>query len=307
MSAKASIVHQTLTNYARGVAVDKTSALAAFLAPVCPTGVTNGQYKEFKDKNAFAVYKTARAVGGPRRRVEFDANDAYYNCKPNGLEIAIDDHERHQAGNNDTSGLDLEQAKINTLLSATLISHEHDVFAKARAFMAAAAGIGVWSNAATEVVDEIDGVIEGISNEIAMMPNRMILGLGAWRVLKNHPKIKERINGLTTSASLEVLAGMLLNPGMEIRVGVLPFDENKAGKVDSKKNIVGAECWIFYGADSPSLYDPSFMKTFRINGSGVDSVKQYRDESHVSDMYALDWTEDVKVTAPIAGKRIVLS
>jgi hypothetical protein len=308
MPAKASIVNQTLTNYARGVAIDKTSKLASFLAPSVPTGAANGQYKSFSDKNAFAVYNTARAVGGSRTRVEFDASDAFYNCKPNGLEIAIDDHERDQAGTNDKGGLQLERAKINTLISAQVISHELAVFNRLRAAVSATGSVGVWSNAANDPVAEIDSLIEAISNSIAKMPNRMVIGLGAWRVIKNHPKVLARQPGKDNiGVKLEQLAAMLLNPAMDIRIGVLPSDTTKPGKAASNANIVGNEVWVFYGEENPSVYDPSFAKTFRTDRSGVDTVKEYREEGSSSDVYAVDWTEDVIVTAPIAGRRITLS
>lgn len=308
MPARATIVNQTLTNYARGVAIDKTSKLASFIAPSVPTGTANGQYKSFSDKNAFAVYNTARAVGGSRTRIEFDATDAFYNCRPNGLEIAIDDHERDQAGSNDSGGLQLERAKISTLVSAAAVSHELTVFTRIRAAVSATAGVGQWSNSANDPIAEIDAQIELISNNIAKMPNRMVIGLGAWRVLKNHPLVRARQPGKDNiGVKLDQLAAMLLNPDMDIRIGVLPSDANKPGRAAQQSNIVGNEVWVFYGEENPSVYDPSFCKTFRIDRSGVDTVKEYRQEGASSDVYAVDWTEDVVVTAPIAGRRIALS
>lgn len=308
MSAKASIVNQTLTNYARGVAIDKTSKLASFIAPAVPTGAASGQFKSFSDKNAFVVYDTARAVGGARTRIEFDANDAYYNCRPNGLEIAIDDHERDQAGTNDKGGLQLERAKMNTLISTQAISHELSVFKKVRASVAAAAGVGVWSDAANDPIAELDSLIESISNNIARMPNRMVIGLSAWRVLKNHPKVLARQPGSENiGVTLAQLATMLLNPALDIRIGTLPYDTAKSGKAAANANIVGGELWLFYGEENPSVYDPSFAKTFRIDRSGVDTVKEYREENSSSDVFAVDWTEDVQITAAAAGRRVTLS
>ena len=308
MPAKASIVNQTLTNYARGVAIDKTSKLASFIAPAVPTGSASGQYKAFSDKNAFAVYNTARAVGGARTRIEFDATDAFYNCRPNGLEIAIDDHERDQSGSNDTGGLQLERAKIDTLISSQAISHELSVFAKVRASVAATGGVGVWSNAANDPIAELDQLIQDISDNIARMPNRMVIGLSAWRVLKNHAKVIARQPGnANIGVTLQQLSAMLLNPQMDIRIGTLPYDTTKSGKAAANANIVGGEVWLFYGEENPSVYDPSFAKTFRIDRSGVDTVKEYREENSSSDVYAVDWTEDVQITATAAGRRVTLS
>jgi hypothetical protein len=88
----------TLTNYARGLAQDISTSLANFLAPEVVVPAATGQYKSFDDKNTFQVVDTSRAVGGPAKRLEFAASDPTYNCLPQALEIAIDDHERDEAG-----------------------------------------------------------------------------------------------------------------------------------------------------------------------------------------------------------------
>ncbi len=308
MSARASTVNQTLTNYARGIAVDKKSKLAEFLAPVVPTGSASGQYKAFSDKNAFAAYNTARAVGGNRTRIEFEGTDPFFNCRPNGLEIAIDDFEREAAGENDKGGLMLERAKIATLISAQTVSHELNVFTRIRTAVAAVGGVGVWSNAGNDPVAELDAQIQAIADNIGKMPNRMVIGLSAWRVLKNHPLVRGRQPGSDNiGVTLQQLAAMLLNPAMEIQIGVIPYDTTKPGKAAANANIVGGEVWTYFADESPSVYDISFCKTFRVDSSGVNAVKEYREEGASSDVYAVDWTEDVIVTAPLAGRRITLS
>ena len=97
MPKSASTVNHTLTNYARGIAQDMSSALANFLAPEVPVTSSTGQYKDYSDKNAFQVYDTSRAIGGPAKRIEFAASDPTYNCKPQALEIPIDDNDSRPA------------------------------------------------------------------------------------------------------------------------------------------------------------------------------------------------------------------
>ena len=92
-----------------------------------------------------------------------------------------------------------------------------------------------------------------------------------------------------------------------IRVGVLSHDENKWGKEKSAKNIVGSELYLFHGNNRPTLYDPCFMKTFRTRRGGVDMVRTYREESSRSDVLAVDWTEDIKLTSGISAKRITIT
>lgn len=306
MPKSASTVNQTLTNYARGLSQDRSSALAEFIAPTVPTGVASGQFKKFDDKNAFQTYDTSRAIGGTAKRIEFDASDPTFNCKPNALEIPIDDHERELAGASDPLGL--EQAKVSTLVTSGVLSHEFKVFAIIGAAVTPVAGKGVWSDADVDPVKELDDQIMAIATETGMMPNRIVFGLGAWNVFRNHAKVLARQPGAALiGVTTEQGAKLLLNPGIEIRVGVLSRDTKKFGAAKNAVNIVGADVYVFYASDTPSTFDPSFAKTFRTAKGGVDSVRSYRDEPSRSDIYALDWSEDTQVVSQACVRRISIS
>lgn len=297
---------ETLKNYAYGVAQDVKTSLADFIAPRCPVGVGTGKFKKFDDKNAFQVYATARPVGGKATRIEFLASDGDFNCSPNALEVAIDDQERVQAGSADSA---LEEAKTRTLVINAALAREKKIFDLVKSGVTAAASKGAWSSDAdAEPIDEIDEQIEAIATATGMMPNRMVIGLGAWRILKNHANVIDRIKG-TQSKGLDLagLASMLLNPNIEIRVGVLSVDATKMGKTASKTNLVGSEIFLFHGNDNPTQYDPGFAKTFSIGTNSVESVRMYRDEGCRSDILAVDWSEDVKVVSTICAKRITVS
>lgn len=298
----------TLTNYARGIAQDLRSTLADFIAPEVIVPAATGQYKDFSDKNAFQILDTSRAVGGPARRLEFAATDPTYNCLPQALEIPIDDHERDEAGRGDP--LHLEQAKTQTLVSSAVASHERKVFNAVAAAIAAVGGIGAWSGAANanDPIAEIDAQIEALATDTGMMPNRIVIGLPAWAAIRHNPQVIARFPGAASvGVTRNQFASLLLNPDLDIRVGVLSYDENKWGKAKSAKNIVGSELYLFHGNNTPTLYDPGFMKTFRTRRGGVDMVRTYREESSRSDVLAVDWTEDIKLTSAISAKRITVS
>ena len=136
----------------------------------------------------------------------------------------------------------------------------------------------------------------------------MVIGLGAWRILKNHPNVLSRLNGSPEkSVGLDAFAGMLLNPQIEIRVGIMSIDANKMGKAASKSNVVGSEIFLFHGSDNPTQYDPGFAKTFSVGANSVEAVRLYREERNRSDILAVDWSEDVQVVSAICAKRITVS
>jgi len=301
-----STVNQTLTNYAHGLSQDMASALANFIAPIVPVTGTVGQFKKFDDKNAFQTYDSSRAIGGARKRIEFADADPTFDCRPQGLEIAIDDHEMKQAGIDDP--LAVRQAKTRTLVSTGVNSHEAKVFAALEAAVSAAGGVGEWSSVDNDPVADIDAMIEAIAIETGRMPNRIVFGLGAWRIFRNHAKTIARqpgaaLIGLTTDQATQ----MMLNPGISIRVGTLSKDTAKFGKAKNAVNIVGANVYIFYNDDNPTQYDPGFMKTFMPRGDAVQAVREYREERNASDMLALDWAEDIQVVSNSLVRRITLS
>jgi len=289
----------TLTNYARGLAQDISASLANFLAPEVVVPAATGQYKSFDDKNTFQVVDTSRAVGGPAKRLEFAATDPTYNCLPQALEIAIDDHERDEAGESDP--LRLEEAKTQTLVSSAVTSHEAKVFASVSDFAAA----GNIDLAADDPIVKIDSQIESLATETGRMPNRMVIGLPLWNKLRNNQKIIDRFPGAASvGVTMAQFASLLLNPSLDVRVGIMAKDTKKWGGAKANVNIVGQILVLFHASQSPTLYDPSFMKTFRTRRGGVDVVRTYRDDSSRSDILAVDWTEDIRVTSSVCARKL---
>jgi hypothetical protein len=292
----------TLTNYARGLAQDISATLANFLAPEVVVPAATGQYKSFDDKNTFQVIDTSRAVGGPAKRLEFAASDPTYNCLPQALEIAIDDHERDEAGQNDP--LRLEEAKTQTLVSSAVISHEAKVFAALTA-LAAATNITLASD---DPIAKIDEQIEALATDTGRMPNRLVIGLPLWNKLRNNAKVIARFPGAASvGVSMAQFGSLLLNPSIDIRVGILAKDTAKLGAAKANVNIIGQQLVVFHANASPTLYDPSFMKTFRLRRGGVDVVRTYRDDSARSDILAVDWSEDIRVTSSVCARKVTAS
>ena len=294
---------ETLKNYAYGVAQDVGSKLADFIAPRVPVGVGTGMFKKFDDKNAFQIYDTSRAVGGRANRINFLATDGTFNCSANALEIAIDDQEREKAGDADSA---LEEAKTRTLVISACLAREKrvmDLMAAASAGTTASCTIS-----SDDPVAKIDEILEGIAIKTGMMPNRMVLGLSAWRKIKNSAKVLGRIQGVKAQGiGLGEFAGMLLNPQIDIRVAVLSKDAYKMGKTASKAEFVGDFGYIFDGNDNPTQYDPGFMKTFSIGSNSVEAVRMYREEGCRSDILAVDWSEDVQVVSTISLGKLTIS
>ena len=300
-------VNPTLTNYASGVLNDLQSATADFLAPQVQVPATNGQYKTYDDKNAFQTHDTSRGVGGPARRIFMDVSEPTYNCLPQALEITIDDSERDAAGT--LNPLDLEQAKVKTLVQSSVLSHEKHVITTVNAAVSAeGGGGGAWSNDAKDPVAELDEVIEAIAKDTGQMPNAILMGMTAWRRFRNNAKVVAKQPGAALIGLNQGQASaLLINPSTEIRLSTMAVDTTKQGKTRSNAFVNGDDVYVFVRSATPTIYDPSALKTFAGGRGGVSAVREYRDESSRSDVYAVDWSRDVKVTSAISIKRITTS
>ena len=208
--ASSSTINYTLTGYAQGLANDILSAQAVVnaLAPTVPVTGGAGQYKAFDDRNSFSIYNTSRGLGGSAKRIAFDTDDATFNCKPQALEVAIDDHERTLAGSGPLAMQLLDEGKIRALVNSTALSHVSKVVNFVIANTTPVAASGNWSNADIDPIDQLDEQLEGLVTDVGSSQFiNLTLSVSSWRALRNHPKVKARANGVQTSGiTIEQLA-----------------------------------------------------------------------------------------------------
>lgn len=303
-----STVSQTLTNYARGIFPGLVAAqdpIITRMAPVVLVGGATGKYKSFNDQNSFQKVDTGRAIGGPARRIEFLATDADFNCTPQALEIGIDDHERDAA-----NGLEpqLKEAKTKTLLSTASLSHVNDIVTVAKAGLSAAATPSWADPAAADPVSDVDAQIQAIADATGMFPTDIVFGLGAWRRFRSAAKVISRFpNVPIVGVTVEQAGGIFLNPSIRVGVSTAIRDTVKFGGTKNTANILNAEVFIFYAAPNPTTFDASFMKTFSTGNAMVQSVREYREERNRSDMLAVDWSRDIKVTSAATARRLTVT
>ncbi len=296
-----------LTSYASGFSQKpRENGIADFVFPNVPTGTSQGQFKKYSGKNAFQVVETLRAMGEAPNAIKFEADDGVINCRPHGLEIPIDDAERDAAGDEPNAKHALEEGKVSTLITTAQLARE----LRAQALidkLAPVAGKGVWSDKDIDPIVELDEQIEAIVTQTGMMPNRIALGFSAWLKLRHHPKVIARQPGaanigLTTAQ----LSSMLAIP-LQVRVGTLSRDTAKWGNAKANQQIIGAKLLVFIGNDTPTIYDPSFGKTFTTRRGNVEAVNVVRDERASSDIIQVKWSEQMQVIYTEAARLISLT
>ena len=298
-------MNKALSDYAFGVAQDeaKILELANILAPPVVTGAKHVNYAVFNSDNAYQTYNATRGLSSKRTRILFGAGNGTVDLVTNGLEIPIDDQEIEDAGE-DKVATALQQAKVLTLVRSAYLSHLSAVVTAAQASVTAVANKGNWSSANVDPIAEIDSQLVAISRY--MTPTSILMDVGAWQIAKNNPNVSKRF--IAAGFTLDMFASQLVVPNLKIVLTSISFNSLGFGNAaQTKKGALGTECWISCNSVGPTLYDPSFMKTFTVSKEMFGGIKEYRDEPVASQVYVLDWHAKPVVVASNLVSRIAVS
>lgn len=305
-------MNQQLTAFAVGYMNSETMrdalALAERLAPIAPVPGSTGQYKIFNEGNGIIIEDTARALGGDPKRITFGATDGTYNCKPQALEVTVDEEERNQAGpDNAVAQQLLDTGKIQALLNTTALSHTKAVTDLCEA-VTAEAGLGVWSNPDIDPVDQIDQVLDSMATACMTRMNlKVTMSLTSWRIIRNHPKVKARTTGVQVGGiSLQQLESMLAIPA-QCEAHAVVAATTKPGQTVAKARLAVGSVFIHISLPSPTVYDHSGFKTFTVGQRMVTDVRTWEPPNGLYRAHFTHWSRDIKQTSTLAFKRIAVS
>lgn len=295
-----------LRQYAQRLAQSRITARANFLAP--PVDVANpvGKYKIYTEKNRFRVPDTRRNSGGRAVELGFTQDDGTYNCEYHAVDVPADKMEEDATIEQATA---LAQEHLDLASDVQALSHEREVINKARA----AAGAGTDLNFTSDAVDpvaEIDKRIEQIMLATAgTMDIRIAWGPIAFRLFKNNKNVRDRFKvgkgaGSSSGESITMESVRPLFMGEpEMEIFMMVEDIQPEGKDAELQFLMGEEIFVFASRQTPTRYDSSFMKTFRLSNQWMRPRIYNRDDGRVT-VVAADWSEFVAVTNEPAVKRI---
>lgn len=302
-----------LTSYAQGLWNDQKDVVkvAERLAPSTPVASSAGQYKAFDDKNSFKPESTARALGGDPTVIQFGAADGVFNCKPQALETRVDKEEENQAGANQgaLAGEILDQGKIKALVNKTALSHAKDVTDFVVANTVAIADRGNFSEKEIDPIEQIDEQLEAISLNCGSTQNvKLTFDLATWRMIRNHPKVKARIQGVQAgSITLQQLVDLLLFP-VDVMAANVVYDQAALGQAANKKRLLQGVLFAHYSVPNPTVYDPSAFKCFTVGqGSYIAGVRTYQAPNGLWRGHLMDWSRDIKKTSALSIRRLDIS
>lgn len=276
--SKLRIVDPVLTELARGYS--NAELIADALFPVALMSKEGGKIPQF-GKEAFKIYNTERALRARSNRANPDDVDTIdVVLAEHDFEYPIDYRE------DDEAMFDLEQHAAITASSVIDLRREKkaaDLAQNAANYAASnkvtLAGTDQFSDYAnSDPVAVIEEGKEAIRSKIGRKPNVMTLGASTFSMLKEHPKLIEKIKysmkGVLTVEMLQEIFGI-----PKIRVGEAVYSDDAGNFSDVwADNIVMAFVpgqQASQPRDARTPYEPSFAYTLRKRGQPV--VDKYDD------------------------------
>jgi hypothetical protein len=302
-----------LTTFAQGHMNDLADArgLAERLAPSTPVPGSTGQFKKFNDKNSFLPEDTSRALGGDPKLIATSATDDTYSCKPQALEVRVDQAEIDAAGSG-AGALGqqlLREGKVAALLNKAALSHSVQVVTAVLAAVTPQPSLGVWSDPDIDPIDQLDSQLLALSNDCGSATNiKLTIDVGAWSALRSHPKVKTRCEGVQVGGiTREQLASLLLFP-VDVFIATIVKDTAGFGLTPNKTRVIASEALLHYSVPNATLYDPSPFKTFTVGmGSPFSGVRSYQAPNGLWEGHLIDWSRDIKQTSALAMRRLSIS
>ena len=292
-----------LTELCQAAHADEADSIGNKLFPAVGVRTAVGTYKKRDIGNAFRVYRTALARGNSPTRIDTNATDGFYNCRPHALEVGTWKFDADQ----DDGGEEERESNLQDLISSQLVTREVEAVTIWKAGVPVTAGSGNWTSTAGQkanIIQELDNLALTIQAAIGRKPTHLILGLKAWVIMKNHPFFLNRLQGLELTASLDILKNMLVFPDIDVSLASMPYQPAARGKSGKMQGIMGSDIFMFYSQDAPTRNDMSAAKDFTLEPSGPEILSEERTLEVVDMMY---WSTHRKVTNPAAAARIEVS
>lgn len=293
----------TLTTFAQGAAQSSVKMVAGFLAPTAPVPVATGRYKKYTEKHRYKVPNTRRTLNGRAARIGFDMSDALYNCAPNALDFPVDNLEQLS----DPQLMNMARYGATLLADAASLAHEIEVIDLAISTLSGGAVNIDFADDTVDPVKELDGIIKGVILAAKNgAPVKVLLGAGAWLDIKDNAKFVSRIvagrEGGLANPTIDDLSALLFgNPLVQMTTVVK--DTAAEGAAESMAFVLDKKVIVFASNDTPNTMDPSFMKTFRLDGQWM-VPGSYVTEDGRGEVLKMDWSEEIQVTNATAGKLV---
>jgi hypothetical protein len=288
-------VNRPLSNIS--VAYSNKFYIADQVFPVVPVNNQSDSYFVW-DKNAwFRLRAGTRAPGEAAPEVDYGISTASYICLNYSLAKGVADETR----NNADAPLRPDVNATNFVTDGLMLGMEDRVatIIGASGSWASASNPGTkWDAVTSDAWGDISNLIYAVEGQIGRPANVMVVGRNAWKSLRNHPDLVDRVKyqregGKLIAADLQGWFDV-----DKVLIGRARKDTSEEGATAAMTDIWGDFLWVGYVTPAPAIDEPTAGYCFRW---GARSVSRYREDVRHRDLIEAEEWMDECITASDAG------
>ena len=293
-------VDSALSNISVAYIQMSDSFVATQAFPIISVQHMSDQYPIWSRADSFRDELTYRAPATENQSVDNNITWASYACKVRGAKMSIADQIRA----NTDPAVSLEMSITRLLTQKAMINVERDWASK---FFRASAGwsepsssVTKWDASGGDPIGDIETGIQAIA-QYGFLPNTLVLGYEAYRILKHHDDIVDRYKHTTAMSITPAMIARIFDLD-RIIVGRAAYNSADELQTESTDFILNDSALLLHSARSPGLMTPSAGYTWAwtnyLNSGTEATVSRYREPKlradfieveTAYDMTAVDW------------------
>jgi len=291
--SQARVIDPILSSVAQGYR--NADLIGSILFPYVPVGQRGGKIITF-GKEDFMLYNTGRTPGANTRRVQYGYQGASFALDSHSLEglVPVELLQEAQA----VPGIDMGSAAVRrtqNIIALRLENAQATLATTAGNYGASnkvtLAGTSQWSDLTTGVSDPIKDVEtakEAVRKAVGRRPNTVVMGAAVMAMLKQHPKVVDRMKYTGRDVATPDLLASLFGVKQ-----VLVGDAVVSDATGTFSDVWGKNVVVAY-TELGALQDaglPTFGYTYRLNGYPIVE-EPYLDRNSKSWVYPV--TDEVQ-------------
>ena len=274
--------------------------IADMIAPIVTVPKQSNHYAIFQRADKIRQPNTLRAPGTRATRVDQDVSSDTYFADNYALYSPVTIEDRANADPIYMS--QIINSRVEFITDLLMLDWEIRVAALITSGSVGtnAAVSSAW-NGAGDPLGDINSMIDSVQDACGVRPNRMVLGLDAWKSLRRDSNVRNIIFGNNNGGGYPSTAQVAeIFEVDEILVGGAYENTAAEGLTESLAKVWGDHVTIYYAPSAPTIEQASFMYSFRWATGGLPNMQAERhpfDTHTKSEDVEVGYYQDEKITA----------
>jgi hypothetical protein len=277
--------------------------IAGTIAPIVTVDKQSDMYSVFSRADAFRLEAAERSPGAEANKITRTISSDTYFAKNYALKLPITLEDRENS--DPVYRQELWNNGAQYLTDKLMLGWEVRVAAKVTATANVGSSAGVnsgWDNpASSNPIGDINTAMDNVQDLTGQRPNKMVLGVAAWRALRRNDQILNRIFGTNNGGGYPGIAQVANLLELEqIQVGQAYRNTANEAQAEVLSKVWADHALLCYVPPAPSRDRPSFMYSYRWAPPGVPSMTAERhpfDAKTKTEEVEVGYYQDEKITA----------